>query len=134
MPSRPQEATRSWRAAGRFALRAIRMRFVAINVEIFERVAAGSTGFISASIHRSTDGTRVFSYLQWEAAEHLAAMQSSAEFRQFGRRFAGLIEFEPYRCESRRYALPADRLAVCDRWPPAPPTTRARCASSRPSR
>jgi len=34
-------------------------------------------GFVSASIHRSTDGTRVFNYLQWETAEHLAAMQSS---------------------------------------------------------
>jgi quinol monooxygenase YgiN len=72
---------------------------VRINVEIVEQVALGSPGFISASIHRSTDGTRVFNYLQWESPEHLERMQASPEFRQLGRRFAGLIEFEPHRCE-----------------------------------
>ena len=72
---------------------------VQINVEIVDRVAARSPGFISASIHRSMDGTRVFNYLQWESAEHLARMQESAEFAELSRRFAGLIEFEPHRCE-----------------------------------
>ena len=63
------------------------------------RVALGSPGLISASIHRSTDGTRVFNYLQWESFEHLAHMQASPEFIQLGQRFAGLIEFEPHQCE-----------------------------------
>jgi len=72
---------------------------VRINVEIVERVALGSPGFISASIPRSTDGTRVFNYLQWESSEHLTRMQASPEFRRLGQRFAGLIKFEPHRCE-----------------------------------
>ncbi|HET7170839.1 MAG TPA: antibiotic biosynthesis monooxygenase family protein [Gaiellales bacterium] len=72
---------------------------VEINVEIVEQVASTFPGFISASIHRSTDGTRVFNYLQWESGEHLAAMQRSAEFQALARRFAGLIEFDPHRCE-----------------------------------
>jgi heme-degrading monooxygenase HmoA len=72
---------------------------VRINVEIIDRVAVGRPGFISASVHRSTDGTRVFNYLQWESPQHLASMQGSAEFRELGRRFAGLIEFEPHQCE-----------------------------------
>jgi quinol monooxygenase YgiN len=72
---------------------------VLINIDIVEQVAATFPGFISAAVHRSTDGTRVFNYLQWESAEHLAAMQRSPEFQTVARRFAGLIEFEPHECE-----------------------------------
>jgi quinol monooxygenase YgiN len=72
---------------------------VQINIEIIERVASAYPGFISAAVHRSGDGTRVFNYLQWESAEHLAAMQRSPEFQAITRRFAGLIEFEPHECE-----------------------------------
>jgi heme-degrading monooxygenase HmoA len=71
---------------------------VQINVDIVDQVASRFPGFISASVHRSTDGTRVFNYLQWESAEHLAAMQRSPEFQAIARRFAGLIEFEPHEC------------------------------------
>ena len=72
---------------------------VRINVEIIEKVATGSPGFISVSVHRSTDGTRVFNYLQWETPQHLAAMQQSDAFRQIAGRFTGLIEFDPHQCE-----------------------------------
>jgi heme-degrading monooxygenase HmoA len=61
--------------------------------------ASNCPGFISASVHRSTDGTRVFNYLQWETAEHVAAMQRSSAFQAITRRFAGLIQFEPHGCE-----------------------------------
>ena len=70
-----------------------------INIDIVDRVASRFPGFISASVHCSTDGTRVFNYLQWESAQHLAAMQGSPEFQEIARRFAGLIEFEPHECE-----------------------------------
>ena len=86
---------------------------VRINVEIVEQVATTFPGFISASVHRSTDGTRVFNYLQWETAEHLAAMQRSPAFQAIGRRFAGLIEFEPHECEVAH---------VSERRPASPPT------------
>jgi quinol monooxygenase YgiN len=72
---------------------------VRINVDIVDQVASSFPGFISASVHRSTDGTRIIIYLQWESAEHLAAMQRSEKFREIGREFAGLIEFDPHRCE-----------------------------------
>jgi heme-degrading monooxygenase HmoA len=72
---------------------------VRINIDIIEQVASTSPGFISATVHRSTDGTRVFNYLQWESAEDLAAMQRSPEFAAIARHFAGLIEFEPHECE-----------------------------------
>jgi heme-degrading monooxygenase HmoA len=72
---------------------------VQINVDIVDQVARTLPGFISASVHRSTDGTRVVNYLQWETAEHLAAMQRSPEFRAIAGRFSGLIEFEPHEFE-----------------------------------
>jgi heme-degrading monooxygenase HmoA len=72
---------------------------VRINVEIVQQVASAFPGFISASVHRSTDGTRVINYLQWETAEHLHAMQRSPEFGVVAQRFAGLIEFDPHECE-----------------------------------
>ncbi|MBO0830050.1 MAG: antibiotic biosynthesis monooxygenase [Streptosporangiales bacterium] len=72
---------------------------VATNIDIVDQVASHFPGFISAAVHRSSDGTRVFDYLQWRSAEHLAAMQRSAEFQAVARRFAGLIEFEPRQCE-----------------------------------
>ena len=72
---------------------------VRINIDIVDQIAPKFPGFISATVHRSTDGTRVFNYLQWESAEHLAVMQRSPEFHAIARRFAGLIEFEPHECE-----------------------------------
>ena len=72
---------------------------VQINIDIINHVASTSPGFISATVHRSSDGTRVFNYLQWESAEHLAAMQRSPEFQAIASRFAGLIEFEPHECD-----------------------------------
>jgi quinol monooxygenase YgiN len=71
---------------------------VRINVDIVDQVASRSPGFISASVHRSADGTRVFNYLQWESAGALRAMQRSTEFQAIARRFASLIEFEPHEC------------------------------------
>lgn len=71
---------------------------VQINVDIVERVASTFPGFISATVHCSTDGRRVFNYLQWETAEHLAAMQRSGEFQALAGRFASLIDFEPHEC------------------------------------
>lgn len=72
---------------------------VPINAEIIDQVAMGRPGFISASVHRSSDGTRVFNYLQWERADDLTRMQQSPEFLGMARRFAGKIEFEPHQCE-----------------------------------
>jgi quinol monooxygenase YgiN len=72
---------------------------VRINVDIVEQVASKFPGFVSATVHRSVDGTVVVNYLQWQSPEHLAALQRSSEFQAIARRFAGLIEFEPHECE-----------------------------------
>jgi quinol monooxygenase YgiN len=72
---------------------------VEVLIEIMEGVAKGRHGFISASCHRSAEGTHVFMYLQWQTPEDLKAMQESPEFGAIARRFAGRIQFESHRCE-----------------------------------
>jgi quinol monooxygenase YgiN len=72
---------------------------VRVNIEIVETLAVHSPGFVSATVHRSLDGTRVFNYLQWETPRHLAAMQQSEAFRAIAKQFHGLIAFEPRQCE-----------------------------------
>jgi quinol monooxygenase YgiN len=69
---------------------------VRINIEIVEQVASRHNGFVSAAVHRSTDGTRVINYLQWRSADDLHAMQISAPFQRLAAGFAGLIEFDPH--------------------------------------
>lgn len=80
---------------------------VRVNVDIVDQVASTFPGFISASVHRSTDGTWVINYLQWKSSEHLTAMQRSPEFQAIARRFGGLIEFEPHECEVVDVSEPA---------------------------
>lgn len=80
---------------------------VAINIDIVDQVASGFPGFVSAAVHRSRDGTRVFNYLQWESAEHLATMQRSPEFQAIARRLVGLIEFEPHECDVAHVSPPS---------------------------
>lgn len=69
---------------------------VRLNVDIVEQVARHHDGFVSAAVHRSTDGTRVINYLQWRTAGDLHAMQQSAAFQRIAQGFAGLIEFDPH--------------------------------------
>jgi heme-degrading monooxygenase HmoA len=72
---------------------------VQLNVDITQRVAREFPGFVSATVHRSLDGTRVINHLQWRTAADLAAMQRSAQFQEIARGFAGLIEFDPHEVE-----------------------------------
>lgn len=81
---------------------------VQLNVDIVDRVARESPGFVSATVHRSLDGTRVINYLQWRSAADLAAMQRSAQFQEIARGFAGLIEFDPHQVEIMHIAASHD--------------------------
>ena len=47
-----------------------------------ERIAARQVpGLISASVHRSTDGTRIVNYVQWQSVEDMQRMLQTPEFR-----------------------------------------------------
>jgi heme-degrading monooxygenase HmoA len=48
-------------------------------IEFVESYVKKRLGFISANLHKSTDGTRVFNYAQWERKEDVEAMLSSSD-------------------------------------------------------
>jgi heme-degrading monooxygenase HmoA len=53
-------------------------------------------GFVSVSLHRSHDGTKIVNYVQWESAESLAAAHHAPEFRDKWPRFGEITgEAEP---------------------------------------
>ena len=55
-------------------------------------------GFISASIHRSVDGTRVINYAQWRSQADFAALKDNPKARPH-MQAAVLASFEPIVCE-----------------------------------
>ncbi len=56
-------------------------------------------GFVSASIHRSQDGTKVINYGQWRSAVDFAAMKGNPAAGTHMRAAAALATFEPIVCE-----------------------------------
>jgi quinol monooxygenase YgiN len=59
-------------------------------------VMEGLSGFVSASIHRSIDGTRVTNYAQWQTQGHFEAMLKNEQARAHMTEAAALaVKFEP---------------------------------------
>src|SRR5262245_49406176 len=56
-------------------------------------------GFISASIHRSLDGTRVIVYAQWRSASDFEALSSNANMAVHMEAVAKIADFESTVCE-----------------------------------
>jgi len=56
-------------------------------------------GFISASIHRSVDGTKVINYAEWRSQADFAALKDNEEARPHMQAAAKLADFEPIVCE-----------------------------------
>jgi quinol monooxygenase YgiN len=56
-------------------------------------------GFISASIHRSLDGTKVINYAQWRSQADFAALKDNPKARPHMQAAAALAKFEPIVCE-----------------------------------
>jgi quinol monooxygenase YgiN len=56
-------------------------------------------GFISASIHRSLDGTKVINYAQWRSQADFAAMKHHPRAQPHMQAAAALASFEPIVCE-----------------------------------
>jgi heme-degrading monooxygenase HmoA len=57
-------------------------------------------GFVSASIHRSTDGTKVINYAQWRSEADFRAMLEDPGARVHMDAAARLASFEPIVCEA----------------------------------
>lgn len=56
-------------------------------------------GFVSASIHRSLDGTKVINYAQWRSQADFAALKDNPKARPHMQAAAALASFEPIVCE-----------------------------------
>ena len=53
------------------------------------------TGFVSASLHRSLDGTKVAMYAQWRSVEDYQAMRNDPAAAPYLQRALALAKFEP---------------------------------------
>lgn len=58
------------------------------------RFMAKQPGFVSISLHRSTDGKQIVNYVQWKNREQLEAAHHSPEFRNKWPEFGKLVEDE----------------------------------------
>ena len=56
-------------------------------------------GFMSASIHRSLDGTKVINYAQWRSQADFAALKDNPKAQPHMKAAAALASFEPIVCE-----------------------------------
>ena len=67
-------------------------------------------GFISASLHRSLDGTRVVMYAQWRSIEDYQAMRENPAPLPYLQQAVALAKFEPGMYEVvETYPPPAER-------------------------
>jgi hypothetical protein len=68
-------------------------------VELLTRATQGSVarahGFVSASLHRSTDGTKVTMYAQWRTPEDYEAMRADPGPLPFLQEALTIATFEP---------------------------------------
>jgi quinol monooxygenase YgiN len=56
-------------------------------------------GFVSASIHKSLDNTRVVNYAQWRSKDDFDAMRTNPEAIPHMKAAAALASFDPIACE-----------------------------------
>jgi quinol monooxygenase YgiN len=56
-------------------------------------------GYISTSLHKSTDGRRVVIYSQWQIAQSIGAMRDSADMGPYMKRISALATLDSTICE-----------------------------------
>jgi quinol monooxygenase YgiN len=81
-------------------------RLVELLTEATEVSVRQAPGFISASLHRSTDGTKVTMYAQWRSIEDYQAMRPAP--LPFFREALTIATFEPGTYEVVRTFTPAE--------------------------
>jgi quinol monooxygenase YgiN len=72
---------------------------VQLLIDATEHTIKQLPGFVSASIHRSLDGTRVVNYAQWASVEAFEAMRRHADAMPHLQAAARLARFDPILCE-----------------------------------
>ncbi len=74
-------------------------KLVALLIEATERTMKHLPGFVSASIHRGLDGTKVVNYAQWRSRADFEALRENPQARPHMEAAAALATFEPILCE-----------------------------------
>src|SRR6202011_792023 len=70
-------------------------RLIELLTEATEGSVREAPGFVSASLHRSTDGAKVTMYAQWRSMEHYQAMRSDPAPLPFFEKALKIARFEP---------------------------------------
>jgi quinol monooxygenase YgiN len=70
-------------------------RLIELLTEATEVSVREAPGFVSASLHRSTDGTKVTMYSQWRSIEHYQAMRGDPAPLPFFQEALKIARFEP---------------------------------------
>jgi hypothetical protein len=56
-------------------------------------------GFVSATIHKSFDGTKVINYAQWRSRQDFESLRENQQARSHMEAAAALAKFDPMLCE-----------------------------------
>jgi quinol monooxygenase YgiN len=82
-------------------------RLVELLTEATEVSVSRAPGFVSASLHRSTDGTKVTMYAQWRSIDDYQAMRQDLAPLPFLQEALTIAQFEPGLYEVVRTFAPA---------------------------
>jgi quinol monooxygenase YgiN len=85
-------------------------RLVELLTEATEVSVRRAPGFVSASLHRSRDGTRVTMYAQWQSIDHYQAMRQDPVALPFLEQALKIARFEPGIYEVVQTFTPVDEL------------------------
>jgi len=74
-------------------------KLVDLLVEATDKTMRKLPGFLSASIHRSLDGTKVVNYAQWRSKTDFDAMRQNPAAQPHMAAVAAIATFDPILCE-----------------------------------
>ena len=74
-------------------------KLVDMLVEATDETMKKMPGFVSASIHRSLDGTKVVNYAQWRSKTDFDAMRQNPAAQPHMAAVAAIATFDPILCE-----------------------------------
>ena len=80
-------------------------------------------GFVSATLHRSLDGTKVTMYAQWRTIEDYQAMRNNPASSDHLQEALAIAKFEPGMYELVESYLPSDK-STRDEIPPTVPLVK----------
>jgi Antibiotic biosynthesis monooxygenase len=90
-------------------------RLVALLTEVTETYVRRAPGFVSSSLHRSLDGTKVTMYAQWQSLEGYQEMRKDPAPIRYLQETLGIATLETDRYEVvASFAPPAERDAAQD--------------------